>query len=156
MENLRLAQALYEMMEDMDFADYEETKEKDIDRLTKEIKILQDNGCTSLLQLLGNIAEQKESELYVIRHINDYGVKLQNEFCIKAKIQEDIENNIFDGTWRYEKYIETVQDAVGWMLETYDYEAYYELEDWIAGDDKSPVWGLDIYDLKQELEKAFE
>lgn len=62
MEKLRLAQALYEMMEDMDFADYEETKEQDIENLAKEIKILQDNECTSLLQLLENVVEQNEDE----------------------------------------------------------------------------------------------
>lgn len=89
-----------------------------------------------------------------MKKINDYGVKLQNNFCIKAKIKEDIDNNIFDGTWRYEKDIETVEDAVGWMLETYDYEAYYVIDEWI--DEANNVWGLDIVALKEELEKAFD
>lgn len=90
-----------------------------------------------------------------MKQINDYGVKLQNDFIIKAKIQEDIDKGIFDGYWRYDKYIETIEDAVGYMLECYDYEAYYVIDEWIE-DGTNKVWGLDIHTLKQELEKVFD
>ena len=90
-----------------------------------------------------------------MKRVNNYGVELQNNFITKAKIQDDIDNNNFDGTWRYEKNIETVEDACGWLLETYDYEALDVLnEEWIKESNK--VWGLNIYTLKEELEKCFE
>lgn len=90
-----------------------------------------------------------------MKQINKYGAKLQSDFCTKAKIQEDVDNGKFDGTWRYEKDIKTIEDAIGWMLETYDYEAYYVIDEWIEME-QGTVWGLDINTLKQELEKVFE
>lgn len=90
-----------------------------------------------------------------MKRINNYGVKLQNNFIIKAKIQEDIDNNIFDGYLRYEDYIETIEDAIGYMLEAYDYEAYYVIDEWIE-DGAEKIWGLDTHTLKQELEKVFD
>lgn len=90
-----------------------------------------------------------------MKHINDYGVKLQNNFITKTKMQEDIDNDIFTGMWKYEDDIETIEDAIGWMLETYDYEAYYIIDEWI-NDGAYKVWGFNINILKQELEKVFE
>ena len=89
-----------------------------------------------------------------MKQINDYGVKLQNNFYAKAKIQEDLAKGIFDGTWRYDKYIETIEDAIGSMLITYSTEVCDVLNQWI-NDGATKVWDLDIFALKQELQKVF-
>ena len=54
---------LYNMSLDMDYMDYEETKNIDIDSLTMELETLKENSC--LMQVLETIATQnKEKEFW--------------------------------------------------------------------------------------------
>ena len=91
-----------------------------------------------------------------MKKINSYGRRLQDDFCKKVNIQEDIDNETFDGTWRYEQYIETIEDAIGWMLETYDYEAIDVLDNWIEETHISYIWGLDVDIFREALKSVFE
>lgn len=88
-----------------------------------------------------------------MKKVNEYGLKLQDKFVKKAHIDEAIENGTFLGNIMYENYIESIEDAVGWMIDTYDYEALDILNEWIDNG-SSHAWGLDIINLKIELQKA--
>lgn len=91
-------------------------------------------------------------------YINERGKQLRDDFLIKSNMQEDIDNDTFEGTIFYEDYIETMEDAIGWMLETYDTNALDIIEEWIEISDKNveeiTVWDFSIIDLKNELEKV--
>ncbi len=90
-----------------------------------------------------------------ILEINEYGIKLMKAFTEeKTTMSKDIENDTFQGTMFYEDYIETIEDAVGWMLETYYTDAILVLDDWYAafGDD----WYVSLSELRKELEKCLE
>lgn len=59
----QIAHILYNMSLDMDYMDYEETKNIDIDSLTMELETLKENSC--LMQVLETIATQnKEKEFW--------------------------------------------------------------------------------------------
>lgn len=86
--------------------------------------------------------------------INEYGLKLQKDFCIKSNMYEDIENGKFSGTIFYEDYIETIEEAVAWLLETYDTNALDTIEEWINDELGDESWGYKLTDLKEELKKV--
>ena len=59
----QITHILYNMSLDMDYMDYEETKNIDIDSLTMELETLKENSC--LMQVLETIATQnKEKEFW--------------------------------------------------------------------------------------------
>lgn len=87
-----------------------------------------------------------------MKTINDYGLKLQKDFCVKSNIYEDIENNKFNGTIFYEDFIETIEDAIGWMLETYNTNALNTIKEWIDDGLSDESWGFNLYALKEKLE----
>lgn len=60
MENSRIARILYNMHLDLGYADGIEYAEEEIECIAKEIKVLQDNQCDSLLNVLEMIALQNE------------------------------------------------------------------------------------------------
>ena len=90
-----------------------------------------------------------------MKHINDYGKTLIRKFLDKTTIEQDIENGTFQGTTFYENHIETVFDAVGWMLETYDIDAIRVLDDWfdVFGND---AWYIPLDKIKLELLKCLD
>ena len=57
----RIARILYNMSLDMDWEDGEEFAEEEITCIEKELDVLKENNCDSLLQALENIAMQNES-----------------------------------------------------------------------------------------------
>lgn len=61
MELIRIARILYNMSLDMDYADYIEYAEEEINCIHAELLLLKDNNCDSLLQALEIIAMQNES-----------------------------------------------------------------------------------------------
>ena len=89
-----------------------------------------------------------------MKHINDYGKKLIDDFLNKTTMREDIENDTFLGTMFYEHHIKTVYDAVGWMLETYDIDAINILEDWL--DVFGNAWYIPLDEIKTELLKCLD
>ena len=52
MRNKELANKLYNICSDMDILDYEDLKNTEINMLTNELEILQENNCNTLLNLL--------------------------------------------------------------------------------------------------------
>ena len=60
METGRIARILYNMSLDMDYADYIEYAEQEINCIEKELIVLKENNCDCLLQALTIIAEQNE------------------------------------------------------------------------------------------------
>lgn len=60
MEKERIARILYNMSLDMDYADYIEHSEEEISCIARELQVLQDDNCDSLLQVLEIIAMQNE------------------------------------------------------------------------------------------------
>lgn len=59
MDLSQIAYILYNMVLDMDYMDYEETRETDIDFLTKELETIKEN-CPCLMQVLEIIATQSK------------------------------------------------------------------------------------------------
>lgn len=57
MELSQIARILYNMSLDMDYMDYEETKNIDIDSLTRELETVKEN-CPYLIQILEIIATE--------------------------------------------------------------------------------------------------
>lgn len=57
MDLLQIARILYNMSSDMDYMDYEETKETEIDVLTDELETVREN-CPCLMQTLEIIANK--------------------------------------------------------------------------------------------------
>lgn len=57
MDLLQIAHILYDMSIDMDYMDYEETRETDIDSLTRELETVKKN-CPCLMQTLEVIATE--------------------------------------------------------------------------------------------------
>lgn len=57
MDLLQIAHILYDMSIDMDYMDYEETRETDIDSLTRELETVREN-CPCLMQTLEIIANE--------------------------------------------------------------------------------------------------
>ena len=53
----QIARILYNMSSDMDYMDYEETRETDIDSLTRELETVKEN-CPCLMQTLETIATE--------------------------------------------------------------------------------------------------
>ena len=53
----QIARILYNMSSDMDYMDYEETIETDIDSLTRELETIKEN-CPCLMQILEIIATE--------------------------------------------------------------------------------------------------
>lgn len=88
--------------------------------------------------------------------ITTYGKKLRDNFVNKTTMREDIEQGTFLGTIFYEKHIETIQDAVGWMLETYDTDALDILDEWIENDNCTQIWGMNINRIKEEFKKVIK
>lgn len=60
MELNRIARILYNMSLDMDYADSLEFAEKEIECITKELQVLSENRCDSLMQILEVIAGENE------------------------------------------------------------------------------------------------
>lgn len=60
MDNKRIARILYNMSLDMDYEDYTEHAELEIDTIADEIQFLKDSKCDSLVQALEMIAAQNE------------------------------------------------------------------------------------------------
>lgn len=58
----KMATILYNMSSDMDYADYEDSKEEDIKQLENELRVLQDNKCACLLNALATITLANEQE----------------------------------------------------------------------------------------------
>lgn len=56
----RIARILYNMSLDMDYADSLEYAEEEIECMTKELQVLSENKCDSLLQALEIIAMQNK------------------------------------------------------------------------------------------------
>lgn len=52
MDNRELATELYNSCLDMDFMDYIEISEEEIDMLVKEIEVLKNNNCNMILNIL--------------------------------------------------------------------------------------------------------
>ena len=92
--------------------------------------------------------------------INEYGIKLHEDFISKTTMREDINNGTFSGTMFYEDDIKTFEDAIGWMIETYYYYADDIIDEWIDYDKRNNndnmAWGFDMNNIKQELEKCFD
>lgn len=59
MDLSQIAHILYNMVLDMDYMDYEDTRETDIDSLTKELETVKEN-CPCLIQVLEIIATQNK------------------------------------------------------------------------------------------------
>ena len=57
MDLLQIAHILYDMSLDMDYMDYEETRETEIDVLTDELETVREN-CPCLIQILEIIATE--------------------------------------------------------------------------------------------------
>ena len=60
MELNRIARILYNMSLDMDYADSLEFAEEEIECITKELQVLSENRCDSLMQILEVIAGENE------------------------------------------------------------------------------------------------
>ena len=56
----RIARILYNMSLDMDYADSLEFAEEEIECITKELQVLSENRCDSLMQILEVIAGENE------------------------------------------------------------------------------------------------
>lgn len=56
----RIARILYNMSLDMDYADSLEYAEEEIECITKELQVLSENKCDSLMQVLEVIAGKNE------------------------------------------------------------------------------------------------
>ena len=52
MDNRELATEIYNNLMDMDFGDYIETSEEDIEMLVREIEVLKNNNCNCILSIL--------------------------------------------------------------------------------------------------------
>lgn len=61
METEKMARILYNMSLDMDYADYIEYAEEEINCIKKELLILKENNCDSLLQALEIITMNNEN-----------------------------------------------------------------------------------------------
>lgn len=61
MENSRIARILYNMSLDMNYADFLEYAEEEIKYIEKELQVLEDNACDSLLQALLIISMKNEN-----------------------------------------------------------------------------------------------
>lgn len=61
MEMKKIATILYNLSLDMDYADYLEYAEAEIECIESELEILKENDCACLLQALENIALQNEN-----------------------------------------------------------------------------------------------
>lgn len=57
MDLLQIAHILYNISNDMDYMDYEDTRETDIDSLTRELETIKEN-CPCLMQILEIIATE--------------------------------------------------------------------------------------------------
>lgn len=57
MDLSQIAHILYNISNDMDYMDYEETRETDIDSLTRELETVKEN-CPCLMQILEIIATE--------------------------------------------------------------------------------------------------
>ena len=65
MENLQeLAEKLYTMCEDMDYQDYAEEKETEINKIAMQLRMLKEFGCHELLKALEIITEVEVTEMY--------------------------------------------------------------------------------------------
>ena len=53
-----IAEALYDMIKDMDYMDYSEHEEKEIENITNELQVLADNNCDYLLNIIQQMVEQ--------------------------------------------------------------------------------------------------
>lgn len=53
-----IAGALYDMMKDMDYMDYSEHEEKEIEIIANELQVLADNNCDYLLNIIQQMVEQ--------------------------------------------------------------------------------------------------
>lgn len=91
-----------------------------------------------------------------MRKLNDYGRNVEDVFVKKANINVDIENGTFLGNIFYENHIKSIVDAVGWLINTYDSDALDVLNEWIEYFGHEEAWGFNIYELKEELEKAYD
>ena len=60
MELNRIARILYNMSLDMDYAESLEFAEEEIECITKELQVLSENRCDSLMQILEVIAGENE------------------------------------------------------------------------------------------------
>lgn len=88
--------------------------------------------------------------------VNDYGKKLQEKFVEKSGLLQDIKEDRFEGMLEYEDKIETTQDAVGYMIETYGDLSLEVLNEWILYYPScASVWDIKLLDLKEELLKCF-
>ena len=91
--------------------------------------------------------------------INDYGIKLHENFMAKTTIREDEENGTFSGTLFYLDCAETFEDYLGWLIETYYYYVDDVIDEWIDENKRlgrdNTLDGFDMYTIKQELEKCF-
>lgn len=100
-----IARALYNLSLDMDFADYAEHAEDDIECITKELQTMNKNGCNCTLQALETIATEYEVNNFwqeiriskeALEHINTllsmtgkeiyqkYGYKMDETFTYTA------------------------------------------------------------------------
>lgn len=86
--------------------------------------------------------------------INKLGYKLAEDFCMKANVYNDIKNGKFEGMLFYEDYIDSIEDAVGWMLETYGTEVFNVLDEWLH--DGEEAWGFKLNDLKKKLNSCIK
>lgn len=60
MELSKIARILYNMSLDIDYEDVLEYREEEINCITKELELLQQNNCDSTLQMLSIIALENE------------------------------------------------------------------------------------------------
>lgn len=61
MENSRIARILYNMSLDMNYAEFLEYAEEEIRYIEKELQVLEENACDSLLQALLIISMKNEN-----------------------------------------------------------------------------------------------
>ena len=94
-----------------------------------------------------------------MKTITEYGRKIQQEFlekCKKDGTYQRVYEQYEDGTCILEESIETLQDAVGWCLESYDTYAIIEINRWLNDGTGLKAWGFELKQIKAELEKCIE
>lgn len=74
MEKKSIAKILYALSLDMDYADYTEHMETDIESIEEELNVLEENNCSCLLNALEMIAMNNEDmeSFYNNKVVNDY------------------------------------------------------------------------------------
>lgn len=96
----------------------------------------------------------EKREPFVPAQLTGYGKKLEKKFS-DLEVHE-FAKGTYDGTWAFEKYIQTVEDAAGWCLLTYGGENVIAVVDEWIQDGTTEVWGLSVHELKKTLEKCFD